>query len=236
MASVNLLAGTVMDAAASLMNDTAKSIYTYIAQVPYLNIAMKELQEVFELNNIPVTSKTSTVIAVNQGQTTIIFNNGPGLPSLPNDLVEPAQLWESIRSQNQWIPMTKRDYLPHYLEGVTIPQFTYYTWNGQQIEFLPASGDNDVKMDYIQQLFTDLVDQNSVINVINAETFLVYRTAGLLAEFIERNTTSSASFNNYAVLAIDRATGIGVKGKQNIMTRRRPFRSSYKRRGGGVVA
>jgi hypothetical protein len=231
MATVDLVAGTVMDIAASLMNDSAKSTYTYAAQVPYINMALQELEEAYELANIPATQVTSDVIQVDAGTTVIPFNNGPGLPSLPDDMIEPQQLWERPRDINPFIPMTKKDYLPHSLEGVLIPQFLYYTWNSQQIEFLEASQDNDIKIDYIGNLFVPVVDENTGINVINARTFLEYRTAALMAEFIERNKTSSDSLNVYAVMALDRATGIGTKGKQNIMTRRRPFRSGYKRRG-----
>lgn len=231
MATVDLVAGTVMDIAASLMNDSSKSTYTYAAQVPYLNMALQELEEAFELGNIPATQNTSAVIPVDAGDTVIVFNAAVGSPSLPDDMIEPAQLWESARNLNQWTPMTKRDYLPHQLEGVDIPEFIFYTWNSQQIEVLPASADNDIKIDYIGNLFTPVVDESSLINVINARTFLEYRTAALMAEFIERNKTSSDSLNAYALMALDRATGIGVKGKQNIMTRRRPFRSGFKRRG-----
>jgi hypothetical protein len=34
--TADLTAGTVMDAAAALMNDAAKSIYPYATQVPYM--------------------------------------------------------------------------------------------------------------------------------------------------------------------------------------------------------
>lgn len=82
MASVDLLAGTVMDKAASLMNDSARTVYTYAAQVPYLNIALQELQEEFELNGISVTENVSAVINMPAGSTTIVFN-GLGVPTLP---------------------------------------------------------------------------------------------------------------------------------------------------------
>lgn len=231
MASVNLLAGTVMDASASLMNDTAMTVYTYTAQVPYLRIAANELQEHYQLNAIPATEVTSISINVPIGQTEIIFNGVAPIPSLPDDFIEPQQLWERPQGIDPYIPMTRREYLPHDLDGTEISQFLYYTWADQKINFLPANQPNDIKIDYIKELFPQIVDQGSIINVINARTFLEYRTAGLLAEFIERNITSANSLNAYAVLALDRATGIGVKGKQAINTRRLPFRSAYKRRG-----
>ncbi len=229
MAASDLIAGTVMNGAAALMNDSARTVYTYAAQVPYLRIAMQELQEHYQLNAIPVAEAVSAVINIPQGSTQIVYN-GVGVPSLPNDMIEPQQLWERQEGIDPFIPMTKREYLPHDLEGVLTSQFIFFVWQSQRIEFLPANQDNDIKIDYIKELFTPITDETSQINVVNATTFLEYRTAGLLAEFIERNTTSSNAHNAYAVLALDRATGIGVKGKQTIATRRRPFRASYKRR------
>jgi hypothetical protein len=233
MSAVDLVASTVMDGSASLLNDTAKSIYTYAAQLPYLRIAMQELQEWFELNNIPVTQLTSAVITINAGVTAITYNAAgtPANPKLPDDMVEPAQLWERATGINPYIPMTRRDYIPHNLEGIQTNQFTYFVWENQTIKFLPAVQVNDIKIDYVRQLFITVVDQNTQINVINATTFLEYRTAALCAEFIERNTTSAQGLNGYAVMGLDRVTGISSKSKQTIFTRRRPFRSSYKRRG-----
>jgi hypothetical protein len=217
-----------MNAAASLLNDTNRTVYTYTAQLPYLKMALLELRELYELNSIPVTEKSSAVIQVDAGQTEIAFNVSP-LPELPDDLVEPLQLWERTRNINPFIPMTKQDFLPHELEGIETSQFIYYVWQEQKILLLPANQNNDIKIDYIKQLFQDITDENSQINVINAQSFLQFRTAGLLAEFIERNLTSATAQNSYATGALDRAIGIGAKGKQNIVTRRRPFRSGYKR-------
>lgn len=227
--TADLTAGTVMDASASLMNDTAKTIYTYVAQVPYLRLAMNELQEIFQLNNISSSQLVSSVISIPVGTTQIIFN-GVGVPKLPDDLIEPQQLWERNAGIDPYVPMTKKDYLPHYLEGIVISRFIWYVWENQAIKFLPSNAVNEIKIDYIKELFAQVVDSLSLINIINARTFLEYRTAALCAEFIERNESSAQALNMYASLALDRATGIGIKGKQAIMTRRRPFRSSYKRR------
>jgi len=233
MSAADLLASEVMDRAASLLNDTAKNIYTYVAQLPYLNIAVQELQEEFELSNIPITEETSAIIWVAAGVSAITYNAAgtPQNPTLPSDMVEPAQLWERQHGIDPFIPMTKRDYIPHYLEDIESEQFIYFVWQDQQIRFLPAVQDNDIKIDYIKQLFNIITDQNTQINIINSRTFLEYRTAALCAEFIERNLTSAQGLNNYAIMGMDRAKGIGIKGKQTIVTRRRPFRAGYKKRG-----
>lgn len=232
MASVDLLAGTVLATSSSLLNDTARTVYTYAVGVPYLNIALQELREFYELHGIASTKTTSAIITMVAGKTVIAFNAVAPEPSLPSDLVEPNQLWEREQGIDPWRPMVHREFLPHHLEGEDSSRFTYYTWNSQQIEVLSCNRANEIKIDYIKQLFTPIVDETSVINVINAQTFLEFRTAALMAEFIERNKESSDNLNVYAKLAIERATGIAVKGKQNVVTRRRPFRATYKKRSG----
>jgi len=230
MSTADLVASTVLAKSSTLLNDTARTIYTYTAVLPYLQIAMQELQEHFELNSIPVTQLTSALINIPVGITQIIYN-GVGVPKLPDDMIEPNQLWERQTGIDPYVPMSRRDYIPHQFEGTTTSKFSFYVWENQIIKFLPSNQSNDIKIDYIKDIFTPLVDETSLINVINAATFLEYRTAGLCAEFIERNLASANSLNTYAIMALDRATGIGVKGKQTILTRRRPFRAAYKKRG-----
>ena len=228
--NATLVASTVLAKASTLMNDTARTTYTYAAVLPYLQLALQELQEIFELNNIPATQLSSALINIPAGITQIIYD-GVGVPKLPDDMIEPQQLWERKEGIDPYLPMIKKDYIPHNLEGTLVSNFGFYVWESQAIKFLPSNQDNDIKIDYLKSLFTPLVDETSVINVVNAATFLEYRTAALCAEFIERNQADAGSLNSYAILALDRATGIGVKGKQNIVTRRRPFRAAYKRRG-----
>ncbi len=231
MAYPQFTAGDVMNIAAALLNDPELSVYSYVAQLPYLQMASQELEEYFEQNNIPVTNETSAVIPVDAGVTEIGFADSTPVPNLPDDLVEIRQLWYSPRDQDQWLSMTKREYLPHYLENQEINQLTYYTWKDQIVSILPANTDNDIKFDYIKPIFPTIVDQNTILGLINGKTFLEYRTAALCAEFIGENPTRASSLNNDAVLASDRATGIGTKGRQSIPVRRRPFRAGFRRRG-----
>lgn len=232
MSSDTLLAGTVMDRAASLLNDTAKSIYTYIAQLPYLQIALQELRELYELNSVSVTQVTTSPVlqmtALSTGPTDITFLS---TPALPTDFIEPIRLWERTRNTDPYVPMRRVDFLPHSLEGSPTSFYGYFQWNGQIITVPAATTNIDIKMDYIRELFQSIVNENSVIGVINAESFLEYRVAALCAEFIERNMTSAQGLNSYALLSRDRALGIDSKSKQTIQTRRKPFRAGYKRRG-----
>jgi hypothetical protein len=228
--AADLTAGTVLDAMAVLMNDPSKTKYTNTKMIPLLNIALQELREVFEQNNVPVTDTvTGSVINIPAGYDHIAFNNGSN-PSLPTDFVEPKVVWERPEGIDPFIPMTKLDYLPRQYSGVENNQFIWYTWQSQEIRFLPANQDNDIKLDYIRQIFTPVVDANTGINVINAATFLEYRGGALCAEFIGENKTRADSLTSDAILALDRVVGIGTKGRQNITIRRMPFRAGYKRR------
>lgn len=222
-----------MDRAAALNNDAEKSIYTYAFQLPYLNSALQELQELFELNEVPVTAKRSAVMTVAAGTTEIGFNAASPLPSLPNDLVEPVQLWERLSGVDPYVPMTKIHILPLTMAGVLVSQFINYVWEEQKIKVLESNQDNDIKMNYIAFLFAQFTSPtgNDVISIINSRSFLEYRTAGLIADFMGENKTRADELNSAASLALDRVVGISAKGRQNIMTRRRPFRSGWKRRG-----
>lgn len=233
MANVSdLVASTVMNQAAALLNDPAKTNYTFAVQIPYLNMALQELQELFELNDIPVTQETSASIPIDAGVTEVGYAPTPpigGVSYLPNDLIEPSILWERARNINPYIMMTKQDYLPKYEQGAEINQVVWWVWETQKLKFLAANADNDILINYVRSLFTAVTASTDTLNVVNAATFLEYRTAALCAEFIDQNTSRSSGLNNYAAVGLDRVTGIGTKGRQAIFTRRRPFRAGYKR-------
>jgi hypothetical protein len=230
MATPDLTSGQVMDQSAALLNDANLTVYSYAAQLPYLNMALQELQELFELNDVPVTQTvTSSPIAVATDVSELSYTT---VPPLPSDMIEPQQLWERAAGIDPYVPMTKLKTLPLYMEGTQIPQLLYYVWESQKLTFLPANADNEIKIVYVKALFTEFTNVlgTDQVNVINAASFLEYRNAALCAEFIGENPTRAAALNNNAILAMDRVLGIGAKGGQAIMTRRRPFRAGWKRR------
>jgi hypothetical protein len=232
--TADLTAAQVMDASASMLNDTAKTSYTYTAQIPYLNMALRELQEFFELNNVPVTDNKSAVIEVDAGVTVVGFSPTPpiaGTPYLPDDFIEIKKLWQRNRGIDPWIPMTRLDTLDLALDGTETSQFYGYVYQSQEIRFQPSNADNDLKLDYIRRLFTTVTSSSDTLNVVNAQSFLSFRTAALCCEFIGENKSRADSLNADASIALDRTIGISTKARQAISVRHRPFRSAYKRRG-----
>src|SRR5689334_106870 len=196
----------VMDLAAATYNDQSKVVVTYGVQLPYLNMALNELQEIFEQNNVPVTNKTSAVLTLTAGVVTI---DSTTTPALPTDLIEIEQLWERPTGIDPFIPMFRCNFLPHYLEGQPVSNFIWWQFNGQQIKVLSANQSNDIKIDYVASLFTPLTDVSGAdtISVINAKSFLVYRTGSLLAQFIGENVTRAEELKGLAELAVERALG-----------------------------
>ena len=234
----SIIPSNIITAVATLMNDSSQTQYTNSVVLPFLNMALDELQEVFELNGLPVTNETSAVITVPAqiNSTQINIQIGPNTtPALPADLIEIQQLWESPTKLNRWTEVVKREFLPHYLEdGTTISQFLIWSWEQGQVNLIAANQINDLKMDYTALMFnTPILIQNINISLpfINIGTYLQYKAGALAAMFIAENPERAGALDSLAGTALNRAIGIPVKGMQSIVTRRKPFRFSFKNRG-----
>lgn len=240
MSTVNLTVQQVINFSSARLNDVNQSLYSNAVQLPFVNIALAELQEIYEANNIPVTDTTSAIIEIDandpdvsivNGVMSIVFPPDPliiGVPYLPDNLIEIKVLWESPRDLNQWTPMTRLDYLPQYQVGVQINQFLYYQWATNELKLIAANADNDIKIDYIRNLFTEIEDVDDDLLVQNSLSYLGNRVAALISSDLMEDLERSNRLYNDAIGGLDRALTIPTKGRQRILTRRRPFRSGYK--------
>lgn len=222
----------IVDMAASLMNDTAQTIYTDAACLPYLNMALNELQEIFEQNNIGATDDTSAIITIPAGTTVVSFTSTPALPA---DLIEIRRLWESISGDNNFVPMTRREYLSVALTGAIVNQFVIFAWNEQQIKVPESNSAIDLKIDYVKSIFSTPIAIGAIntdLPTINIKTYLGYKTAALCSLYIAENPTRAEALEAAAENALSRLLSIAAKGGQAISTRRKPFRSGFKTRGG----
>lgn len=221
----------IIDMVASLQNDTAQTFYTDAACLPYLDMALDELQEHFENNGVPTVEESSDIITLTAGVTELGYGTNP---ALPGRLVEIINIWESISGQNNFFRMTKEEFLPHYLEGTQQAYFERFVWQGERVKMLPALNNIDLKIDYYGAIWNTPLDINLVnnqeLNVRNSKQFLGYRTAALCSAFIGENETRAAELNMLAESALSRTLGIKIKPKQGIVTKRRPFRARFKLR------
>lgn len=234
MATQDITAGDVMNKAAALMNDNARQVYTYVIQLPYLEMALQDLRKLLELNNSPVTNDRSAVISVPAATVSVGFAPVPPVvdtPYLPDDLIDIRGLWERPTTSYGWIPMSKAEFVPLFFDQIQNAFRQVWSWQENEIKFPPIVGANQIRIDYIKNLFGDLEDEDTVLGVINSDSYLQYRTAALLAEFVGENPTRALALNFQANQAFDVMTGIDNKSKQQIQTRRRPFRAGWKSRG-----
>lgn len=231
----------IISAVAALQNDTARTSYTNDACLPYLNLALDELQEIFEENNIPVTNEVSAELTVDpatdtvtNGQVIIAFVGT--LPLLPSNLIEIQEVWESNDGGNTWIPMHKKDFIPHNLEELQLSSFGIWAWVDNEIHLPPATTPIILKLDYIKSIFATPITMPNIdtdlgVAFKNIKTYLSYKTAAICSMYIGENETRAQVLNMQADQALERALNIPIKGRQAIVTRRRPFRASYKSRG-----
>lgn len=227
MATPNFTAGDVMSAVRALLNDNAGQYYNNTVQIPYMNMAVLELREYLELSNSPVTNYSDTVLVI-PANTTVI--NYVTTPALPQDLVDIRQMWYRPTGDGPFVPLTRRDFLPHWLDGQDLYSFLFWAWYDNAVHIPSSSQINDLKLDYIKQI-AEIVDENSQLSLINAQSFLNFRTAALLCRYVKNDVEKAQDMDVNAQTALDRLIGIESKGRQAITTRRRPFRQGYKNRG-----
>jgi hypothetical protein len=232
MSTTNLLAAEVMDRAAALMNDPEKTDYTYVAQLPYLNMAIDELVESLEESNSSPTNMTSAAIVLPVGRNKLTPTEHPLAPHYPDDLVEIQEVGERASgSADPYVPLGRRDFLQAF---PTSNSLLFWIWEDQQIKFNPngALGDREIQLRYVRQAVSQAANPLSVIGTINARSYLSYKTAAICAMFIGENETRATVLDAQAEKALERLTGINNKGRQQIVTRHRPFRAAWKAKGG----
>lgn len=224
-----LLASEVMDSTAAVLNDIDKTVYDYDTQIPYLKLALQELSELFQLNSLPDVENTSVEIPIAANTTRLQFNAN-GNVRLPDNLIEILKIWERATNTVGWVPMTRKDFVPIAYSGIQTPMLQFWTWQQNELKFLPATGNNEIKIEYIGSLFPKYLRADTILPVQNAFGYLSYKTAELISDQIEHNDARAQSNGGRALLSLDRIQGIKVKSKQSIMARRRPFRAGYKSR------
>ena len=231
MSTTSLTAGEVMDRSAALMNDPEKTDYTYEAQLPYLNMAIDELVELLEESNNSPTNKTSEPITLAVGEVMITPAENPTTPHYPEDLIEIQEVRErDADSDDDFVLMTRKEFIS---ATPATNSLLAWSWEDQCIKFNPngANTIREIQIRYVGLGIAQATDENSVIGTIGARSFLAFKTAALCSMFIGENEARAGVLQLEAEKSWDRLVNIDNKGRQQIVTRHRPFRAGWKRRG-----
>ena len=242
MSTTLVLAGQVMDRAANLLNDPNKTDYTYKVMLPYLNLAIEEYSDLLVESNHTFANITSSdwpavPIIVTAGSNTLtppeyIPPSGtPPYANYPLDLIEIQEIGERVSGDlGAFRRLPRREFGERYpptnslIYWIFERGFIRFNLNG-------ANVDIEVEIKFMYQGVTYAADENTQINVIGARTYLAYQTAALCARFIGENETRAQILELKASESADRSLNISNKGRQEIMTRHRPFRAAFKSRG-----
>lgn len=228
---MQLLASDIFTQSAALLNDQGlatsgvPTLFTPAAQMAYLNMALAELRESLEQYNVQLTNSTTTTLVVLAGVVQLTQSQ------LPLDLISIQNLQERDNGQTSedWQDMQRCEFLPGFTVQTT--SLVYWQYANQQLNFIGATSDRQLRMEYIADKLPKIIDPSDPINLINAQSFLNYRCAALCAEFIGENQTRAETLNSSAQASLDRFLQINMKDKQVFPARRRPFLAGYRGRG-----
>lgn len=231
--TTSVTAGEIMDQSAVLLNDPAKTDYTYAVLEPFLRIAYDELVDSqMDTQNQPL-NQISDPIIVPVGTNKLHPIHSLNTPHYPGDLAEIQEISERLAgSDGPYIPM-KRTEFPGPFPAQE--RLFYWGWEYERIIFNPngATSAREIIIKYIRGLVGNFqTTPSSIVGGTNSRAFLSYKTAALAAMFIGENPERAAILEDHAQKALERHESISNKGRQQIMTRHRPFRAAFKARGG----
>jgi len=208
---------------AALMNDPQQTDYNAVACGPFFSLALGELDQVLMEYNIPISNETSTDLNVPAGS--------GYLTNLPAGLIEIQEVYERQAGSNGSYMLLQRREFPDDFPPTN--SLVSWCWKNQHIVFnmKGANVNMEVRLNYIFRPLSGADSDDKAYFTNNAEMFLIYKTAAMCAMFIGENETRAEVLNDLADKALERTIAISNKGKQQIMTRHRPFRYSYKMRG-----
>jgi RNA-splicing ligase RtcB len=111
----------------------------------------------------------------------------------------------------------------------------YWAWESQIIRFNPNGGATtarEIQIKHLKEFGEAVLTPESIVGSMNSRSYLSYKTASFAAMFIGENPERAGVLDSHAERALERVESISNKGRQQIMTRHRPFRAAFKARGG----
>lgn len=212
-----LTAGDVADQAAAILNDSAKTLYTFAAQLPYLKKANEDLELLMVAAGVSVQRQTSAVLPV--PSSSIDISIAP-----PQDMFVPIRVWERLSgSTDLFVLMDEKDWEPEILATQSL---IFWAFRNNRIYFPPVSSNREIRIDYWRQLIP-VSKESSTEEILLSKTYLAARTAELCARYVGENTDRADEIRDNEVLqAKDGVERVYIKNDQGNRTRRRRFMRS----------
>lgn len=198
------------------LNDNI-NFFTDIILLEAIKSANDELSDELLVNGVAIDKMTSRDILVLAGAKEL---------TLPDDLIVPVRLWERAETGNdEYTPMSETDW---DIESQVGNELNFWNWRNQKVNFIGCKVNRRVRIDYIRTLLA-IVGVNSETEVTGSLNYLAYKTAALAVES-RGNTVEADRLNGLAYKHLNRLLQIGVRNKQGVIIRRKPFRMPRVRR------
>lgn len=206
-------AGSVTLRAAQHLNDSSQLVYTSTILLPFVNMALEELEEELDVYDVNPLRNESIVIDVAQGDTV--------LTQMPTDYVEAVALFERADgSSDNWVEVKETDWVDVNLDEST----TILNWapRGGQIRITPPTQAREVMLKYLKGL-TEATAVGTTLDIGGSLRFLGLATARAAARDLGNSVTKAASYDKDIAKAKDMLVRRLSNEGQGIGVRRRPF-------------
>ena len=206
--------------AAALLNDSAQEVYTTALLMPMAALTYLEIQQAFEIDEIPFGETIVTLDDYVANASTIVLSAGAAL----TDFQEPIEIWQrAVNSTEEWTPILRVARLP--APPSTAPQaISEWEWSEGVIKVNPCSLNRDIRCRYIKQL----AYATSGV-AVGVEDFYLPMVKGTAAKAAKATGRDDLHAQYQAEYLMDReSAGIqAVKNRQVIRNTRRPYRPGW---------
>jgi len=209
-----VLASDIMDTAAAYLNDTALTMFTYTAQLPYVKIANEKLEKELIVFDSSIQHKRSTAISVPANTKTL---------QLPADFLIPIRLFERAPGQNDsnWVPMDEGDWEPTSIPYST--NLNKWAFRDNNIQFVGCAIAREVLLDY-ERMLAVVIGNVSPTDSYLFKDWLGAKTAELCARYIGMNAAQANEIrDNELFTANDALTRMLTHNRQAFTFRRRKY-------------
>jgi len=208
-----MIASEVTKQAAVLLNDPAQVIFTDIVLLPLLSKANEELEQLLEINEVPLQKQTSIAIPV---------LTGVGEVDQPVEFVEALDLRERTMGGDTWGEEIREvDFIdPNNNLSSNINEWCY---RDSRILVNPPTSDREVLLNFIRKL-TPLDTAGASVEIYQAKPWLAARTAQLAAQNVGNNPTKADKLQVDVDRMQDILIRMLVKRNQGMGVRRKPYK------------
>ena len=198
---------TILESAASLLNDTSQYVWTEDALLPYLRLAWKELLLRSKERGLSATQEVSAALQISVGDTSITRTD-------ISDLGRPVEVFERLYdSSDEYVKMTEISWESPGPDPVG--ELLYWTWREGEIKLIGALTIRDVLVRYIKNdIPISSMTTTVPVPFEDSEVALTYRTAGLAAGLSGGNLKRAEELNTVAKMHLDSFFNIQIKDKQ----------------------